>query len=147
MMSIRMQLIPAFFVLGLIFSATPALADRTLSAGDQSAIRAVIQSQLAAFQIDDANTAYGHASTAIQLRFGSPAEFMSMVRTHYRPVYRPAAYQFLDLAVESGGIFQPVAITTQSGDTVIALYRMEKDETGRWRIAGCRLIDPPGAGA
>jgi len=21
-----------------------------------------------------------------------------------------------------------------------------KDETGRWRIAGCRLVDPPGAG-
>lgn len=138
---------PMMFVLAAMI-ANPALsAGKTLSLADQTEIRGVIEGQLAAFRADDAATAYGYASDSIQFQFGDAGNFLSMVRNQYYPVYRPSAYQFMDLAVEPGGIFQPVLITKNTGDTVIALYKMEKDDQGRWRIAGCMLIDPPGAGA
>lgn len=117
-----------------------------LPPADEAEIRSIVEGQLAAFRVDDAQTAYSFASDTIQMKFGDAGHFLQMVKTLYYPVYRPAAYEFMELSAEPGGVFQPVLIAKNDGDTVIALYLMEQDENGRWRIAGVKLVNPPGAG-
>lgn len=137
-----------FLVLTIIVLAGWPLpgSAKGLPQADETAIQSIIERQLAAFRADDAAAAYGFASDTIQMKFGSADQFLYMVKTMYYPVYRPAAYEFMTLAVEPGGIFQPVLIAKNNGDTVVALYLMEKDETGQWRIAGVKLVNPPGTG-
>lgn len=127
--------------------ALPVTSDaKGLPKSDEIEIQSIIEGQLAAFRADDAATAHSFASDTIQMKFGDASQFLHMVKTMYYPVYRPAAYEFMDLSAEPGGVFQPVLIAKNNGDTVVALYLMEKDETGRWRIAGVKLVNPPDAG-
>ncbi len=68
-----------------------------LGTSERGAIREVIESQLAAFQRDDAAGAFAFASPKIQAMFGDPRTFMQMVRTGYEPVYRPRRFEFQDV--------------------------------------------------
>ena len=61
---------------------------------DRQAIRSVIEAQLAAFQADDGETAFGFASPTIQEMFGNPTNFLAMVKAGYMPVYRPREVRF-----------------------------------------------------
>ena len=136
-------LILAVWSLPVIGTAASAA---TLGDADRAAIQQVIGSQLAAFRANDADAAFGLASTTIQAKFQTPANFLSMVQLYYDPVYRPQSFEFMELLQQGGEIVQSVLIIDRRGRSLIALYPMEKDETGRWRIAGCRLIEAPGAG-
>ncbi|EWY36476.1 hypothetical protein N825_26535 [Skermanella stibiiresistens SB22] len=108
---------------------------------------AVIQGQLDAFQRDDADAAFGYASPMIQGMFGSPATFIGMVRQGYPPVYRPRGVDFLDLAVVDGRLTQRVLLVGPDGAAVVALYFMERQPDGAWRIDGCVLLEAPGRSA
>ena len=111
---------------------------------DAIAIQRVIESQIEAFQRDDAAVAYGYASPAIQRIFPNPAIFMQMVRSGYRPVYRPQSFEFQELALIDGQIVQQVLFVGPDGQLVMALYSMQLQDGGRWRINGVRLITLPG---
>ena len=111
-----------------------------------SAIRSIIENQLEAFLADDGVRAFSFASPDIQLQFGSPDTFMSMVRTGYAPVYRPQAVEFLDLLAAPGGPVQQVHVVGPDGKAVIAHYLMEQQPDGSWRIAGCVLTEAPDLG-
>lgn len=106
---------------------------------DWPAIERIVRAQLAAFAADDAATAFSFASPAIRYQVGNAERFMAMVRTSYRPVYRQKSATFLQPAVIEGSVIQPVRIVTEEDDVVVALYRMERDDKGRWSIAGCEL--------
>lgn len=73
-------------LLGL-FCALPANAqtDRL----DGAAFAEVITRQITAFARDDAAAAFAFASPDIRRQFANPERFMAMVRTSFRPVYRP----------------------------------------------------------
>ncbi len=43
-----------------------------------------------------------------------------------------------------GEIVQPVRITLPEGGAVVALYTMERQADGSWRIAGCALLQESG---
>jgi hypothetical protein len=124
-------------------SAGPVLAapDVAPSATDMAAIRAVIQGQLNAFKTDDANQAFAYASPAIQSIFKNPDAFLSMVRTGYRPVYRPREVEFRDLVAVEGRWTQRVLVVGPDGVPVVAQYVMEKQPDGTWRIDGCVFED------
>lgn len=130
--------------LSFIVGMTPFLADAggasTPSTADQRAIRGIIESQLDAFQRDDSSSAFSYASPIIQQKFGSPENFMAMVEGGYAPVYRPREVEFLEPREEAGDILQPVRVTGPAGESVIALYRMQLQADGVWRIAGVVLI-------
>jgi Domain of unknown function (DUF4864) len=106
---------------------------------DWVSIRAVITSQLDAFKRDDADSAFSFASPGIQKQFRSAGEFMHMVRTGYRAVYRPGSVRFLEHFVLSGQAVQPLEIVTPDDSVVIAFYIMERQHDGAWKIAGCAL--------
>lgn len=107
---------------------------------DQQAILNTIQSQLDAFQSDNGALAFSFATPRLREMFGTPENFMAMVRGGYMPVYRPQSVEFLDARVVSGRTGQAVRFVGPDGVAVIALYTMEQQPDGSWRIAGVQLV-------
>jgi hypothetical protein len=138
----------ASFLIALFVVAAPWLARplhaEDLTAADRGAIRAVVGDQLAAFQRDDGAAAFAFASPGIQAQFGTIDNFMTMVRAGYQPVYRPREVAFGDVTIDDGGrIVQRVLLVGPDGAPVTALYTMEQQPDGSWRIAGCTLARAP----
>ncbi len=138
----------ALAVGGLVCFGSPARAGDPPNAGnttDAAGIQAVILKQIDAFQHDDAHTAFAIAAPEIQKRFGSSTMFMDMVRRGYAPVYNPRYVEFgvlvsYDDAAENTGRFvQHVVVEGADGTVMMAVYAMQKDDAGKWRIAGCNL--------
>jgi hypothetical protein len=120
--------------------ALPAWAqEQELTAADQKAIRTVIERQLEAFRQDDADAAFAFASPMIQAKFGTPEVFFNMVKTSYPPVYRPRYVAFRDLHMVQGVPTQPVFLIGPDGVPVTAIYIMQKQPDGVWKIDGCYL--------
>jgi ketosteroid isomerase-like protein len=107
---------------------------------DRAAIRSVIERQLIAFQKDDAVGAFAFASPGIKAQFKTPENFMRMIKTAYQPVYRPRSVLFEELTTVEGLPAQPVLLLGQDGVPVRAIYLMEKQPNGSWRINGCYLV-------
>lgn len=132
------RLLALFLLLGM-----PALAQaqggNATGDADQTAIVGVIRKQLDAFQGDRAVEAFGYASPGIQHMFGTPDNFLAMVRQGYPPVYRPRSVDFRELVTTEGRIVQKVLFIGPDGVPVIAEYFMERQPDGSWRIDGCRL--------
>lgn len=118
-----------------------------LGAPEQATIRRVIESQLAAFRRDDAREAFSYASPGIQRRFGNPENFMTMVKTGYRSVYRPLEVQFREIRMLDGGPAQVIDFVGPDGQAVTAIYLMERQPDGSWRIDGVYLLKKPEAAA
>jgi hypothetical protein len=134
----------AILMVGLCMPVIARAQDEApLSQADQAAIRVVIEAQLAAFQRDDAAAAFAHASPRIQQRFGDAETFMAMVKSSYRPVYRPARVTFRDLRWLNGVPAQFIDIIGADGRPVVAGYIMERQADGRWRIGGVFLTTSP----
>jgi hypothetical protein len=131
-----------FFALALWLLSCTACAHRVeLTAADRGAIRTVIERQLEAFRREDAIGAFAFASPEIQAKYGTPEYFMSIVKTFYEPVYRPRRMGgFTNLYMMDGQLTQPVLLVGPGGDFVVALYAMQRQPGGDWRILGCSLI-------
>lgn len=132
-------------VLTLVLAA--ALLQPASARADEGAIRSVIESQIQAFLADDDARAWSYAAPSIQGMFGSQERFMSMVRQGYQPVYRPRDYAFGDLRETPGGPLQEVYIVDEAGVSWVALYALEQQADGTWKISGCQLLRRPGLNA
>jgi hypothetical protein len=134
-------------LIAAIMLALPAGA-QTPSQADRAEFQRIITEQIAAFRADDGETAYGFAAPTIRRLFPTPDVFMRMVRQGYRPVYRPQSFRFGDAALDPlGRPAQRVTIVGPDGKTYDALYSMERQPDGSWRIDGCTLIEIPGVDA
>jgi hypothetical protein len=112
---------------------------------ERSEIRAIIASQWDAFKGDDAERAFSYASPGIRRLFGDANTFMAMVKNGYYPVYHPNNPQFGPLSEDETGLTQSVTVTDDDGNVWTAVYSMERQADGSWRISGCRLIRSPSA--
>jgi ketosteroid isomerase-like protein len=133
---------PALFLAtSLPPGARAAAAESGVAAADRAAIREVIEAQIDAFRHDDAAGAFGFASPTIRRQFGTAEIFLRMVQTGYRPVYRPREVEFLGLepAEDGDGLVQHVLLIGPDGQPVEALYLMQRQPDGNWRINGCIL--------
>jgi len=130
-------------ILSVLVVCAGGPAGAQTSDADQAAIRQVIQSQMAAFQKDDGPTAYGFASPTIQEKFINPEVFLEMVKTGYPAVYHPRAVEFRDLKVENGRLLQEVYVVGPDGKPALAIYEMQRQPDGSWRINGCWLTSAP----
>ncbi|MBI3512563.1 MAG: DUF4864 domain-containing protein [Proteobacteria bacterium] len=128
---------------GLAWSQARQPAD-DIGAADRGAIRAVIAEQMAAFKRDDGTAAFGFAAPNIQTMFGTPERFMAMVRDGYPAVYRPSDVSFGDLVRLDGQLTQLVHVVGPDGLPRTALYFMERQPDGNWRISGCVLATGQG---
>ena len=131
-------LITAFLIL------TASLTARADEPGDS--IQAVISDQIAAFQANDVDRAFTHASPNIQKIFQTPKRFGQMVRQGYPMVWRPARYQWLKIVQTDAGPVQVVLFEDQSGRLHEAGYLMQQID-GIWRINGVKLREVDGIGA
>lgn len=111
-----------------------------LTDADRSQIRAVIERQMTAFRADDKAGAFALASPAIQSMFVTPEAFMNMVKSGYQPVYRPKVVEFQEIVQLDGAPVQRVYVVGPDGVPTIALYPMQRQPDGSWRINGCYLV-------
>jgi len=124
----------------LVLALAPALAGaQAVSDADARAVRDVIEAQLDAFKRDDAARAFSYATPGIRATFGSAETFMAMVREQYAVVYRPRSVSFDAPMIAGVEMVQPVHMTDADGRAWLALYPMEKQPDGSWRINGCHL--------
>jgi len=114
-----------------------------LTERDRDTIRHLITQQLEAFQRDDAAAAFSFASPDIQTQFGDPSTFLKMVKTTYVAVYRPRSVLFEGILAVDGLPAQTVVLMSPHGQIVRAIYIMQRQPDGDWRIHGC-LLEPFG---
>ena len=131
-----MKRVLAFLVLSALSSPVAAYA------GDAEikAAQSVVDSQLRAFQSDDGATAYSFASPTIKQMFPTMETFMSMVTNGYPPVRKPKSFAFGKSEEMGGGaIAQQVLIVGPDGKDYEALYTLELQADGTYKITGCSL--------
>lgn len=119
-----------------------------LDDAERTAARATIERQIEAFKKNDSATAYAQAAPQIQNLFPSAETFFAMVEKGYKPVLRPRRYSF-DAVEDSGEdeIAQGMSLQDEDGVDWVALYLLQKQADGQWRITGCHLKKAPGDNA
>ena len=110
-----------------------------LPAAEWKAIQRVIADQRAALIDGNAEKAFGYATDGIQHQFGDAATFMSMVQTSYAALLNARYVEFLEGAVIDGLVVQPLRLIGADNTVQVALYTLEKQKNGRWRISGCSI--------
>jgi ketosteroid isomerase-like protein len=114
------------------------------AASDQDEIKTVIESQLNAFAKDDGAQAFTFAAPIIKQYFKTPEQFMAMVKKGYQPVYRNQNRIFGEVFQDgTGRPAMRVVLTGADGKRYEALYAMEKQADGSWKIAGCVILAIP----
>jgi hypothetical protein len=129
----RMRILTLLFGV-LVGSILPAAAEENVATG-----QAVIRSQEEAFSRDDAAAAYTFAAPGIQRMYQTPDTFMFMVRSGYAPVYRHRSFEFGEAKTYEGKIYQQVHIIDANGDAWEALYTLEPQADGTFKISACVL--------
>ncbi|MGH7004446.1 MAG: DUF4864 domain-containing protein, partial [Alphaproteobacteria bacterium] len=104
------------------------------------AAQTVIRKQITAFLNDDASTAYSFASPAIKGKFPNQNAFFEMVKRAYQPVYRPGNFAFGRNRASEDQIVQEVLITGPDGKDWTAIYQMQKQGDGSYKINGVRMV-------
>jgi hypothetical protein len=126
----------------LLFATLLYLAAPARAADDVAAAQGVIRSQVEAFGRDDAAAAYSYAAPAIHELFPQADLFMLMVQHSYAPVYRHKSFEFGEAAVADGRVAQRARIVDDNGETWEALYTLEQQPDGSFKIIGCVLLKP-----
>ena len=133
-----------FLTLAFVLFAHSAMAEDSPEAN--AAFKAIITQQLQAIAKDDAAGAYAEAAPNVQQIFPSPDIFMGMVRGGYPPVYRNKQFNFGEAGVDGGGRpFQRVEILGMDGVRYTAVYYMERQADGSWKISGVVMAMEPGS--
>ena len=129
----------AMLGVGMRAHSAPPKGDPTLPAAEWKAIKKVIGDQRAALKAGDAAKAFAQASPGIRTQFGTPENFLAMVRTAYDALLAARYVEFLEGAVIEGNVIQPLRLIAPDNSVQVALYTMEKQNDGRWKISGCAL--------
>jgi hypothetical protein len=127
-------------IAALVVALSIALIPLAARADDVSAARDVIRAQEQAFIHDDASAAYSYAAPVIKQIFPAPDIFMSMVQNGYAPVYRHKSFEFGDSKTEGSSVAQRVHIIDANGEAWEALYTLEQQADGSYKITGCSLL-------
>lgn len=112
----------------------------TFGKKDVEAFREVIALHINAIHRNDAEAAYKLATPKIQSLFPTPQAFMRTVRKLYQPIYQAEQYSFEKAIVLEREIVQPVRIAISPDLPLLALFVLEQQSDGAWRIGGCILL-------
>jgi hypothetical protein len=122
-------------LIATFFSGSASAEDAGVAAAQSS-----IEAQLKAFLTDDNATAYSYAAPNVKKVFPTLDLFMNMVTTGYKPVQKPQSYSFGKSQWTSGTtIAQQVLLVGPDGKDYEALYTLELQPDGFWRITGVSL--------
>ncbi len=139
-----MRILAVLLFLGLLLGYAQRLQD--VPQADQKAIQSVIMAQVEAFKKDDAATAFSFAAPNIRGIFATPERFVEMVKGQYYEIYRPLTVEFGKATRSTGALVsQLVTFIGQDSKKIRALYLMERQPDGKWKIAGVQQQeDDPG---
>jgi ketosteroid isomerase-like protein len=128
-------------IAALVMTLSLALVAGSARADENTgeAVRAVIGQQIAAFRADDGGAAYERAAPSIRQIFTDVDTFMAMVKSGYQPVYRPRSVTFGRLHEDGDRVVQEVFVVGPDGEPYTALYALQKQPDGSWKISGCRI--------
>ncbi len=146
----QMGIFVSFAAICTIVAVVPAAAQThsSVPAPDRQAARSIIERQMEAFRRDDGETAFSYAAPAIRRQFVTAENFMRMVRIAYFPVYRPKKVIFAAFRlIGSGDMIIRTLIVGPDDRTVQAIYRLQRQNGGSWRISACVLMPFDGKGA
>ncbi len=126
--------------LAAVFFLSSAYAGE-FSGPDAEKARSVVEMQLQAFAENDQETAFSFAAPVIKDSFGSADAFMEMVKRGYGPVYRNNSHRFEESFIDKLG--RPslrMRLGVPDGAQFEAIYTMEMQPDGSWKISGCILL-------
>ncbi|MGY0575997.1 DUF4864 domain-containing protein [Bradyrhizobium sp. RDM12] len=127
-------------IAALVVALTAVFSPLAVCADDVAATQGVIRAQEQAFAHDDATAAYSYAAPAIKQIFPAPEIFMSMVQNGYAPVYRHKSFEFGESKIDGSSVAQRVHIIDANGEAWEALYTLEQQADGSYKITGCSLL-------
>jgi len=128
----------AIVALAIALAATLVPAQGpTHPAADWDRIRGVVAAQREALVAGDGERAFAFATPALRRQYGSAEAFMRMVRSGYQALVDARYVELLEGAVIEGSTIQPLRLVMPDGAVLVALYTMERQRDGGWRIAGC----------
>lgn len=130
-----------FLLAGLALPLSSASAAEQVSEEDRRAIRAVVQSQLEALAVDDAEGAFALATADTRNRLRNSDTFLQIIKQRFTPIYRHQMAIFSVPEVIAGRMVQIVRLTDKESAVWLAIYQMQKEADGTWKIDGCRLIE------
>ncbi len=132
-------------------AALALLASVAVARAGENEVRAAqgtIEAQLQAFLGNRTAEAYSYAAPNIQRLFPTVKDFMAMVENGYQPVMRPRSFAMGPVMSDSGTrIAQKVILTGPDGKTWEALYTLERQPDGQFRITGVSLREGRFTGA
>ena len=111
----------------------------SLAPHEWTEIKRVIEAQLAALKRDDGDGAFAFATKGLKEQFENSEKFMRMVHAGYQPLIDARYSEFLEGAVIDGMTIQPLRLVLADDTVLVALYQMQKEDDGRWHVAGCML--------
>lgn len=129
-----MRVVPTILV--VLSLATSAFAGEA----EVKAAQGSIDAQLKAFKAGDNALAYSYAAPNIQRIFPTVDAFMGMVANGYQPVAKPKSYSFGKVEeLAAGSVIQQVLIVGPDGKDYEAVYTLEVQPDGTFRITGVSL--------
>ena len=125
----------------LLFTLIALLFAVAAQAGSpETPAQTAIDGQIRAFLADKDAEAYAFAAPNVQTFFPTVESFMGMVKSGYTPVYRPQNWNFGRAEInETGAVAQEVLITDMTGKNWAALYTVQQQADGNWKITGVSL--------
>lgn len=136
-------------VSSLVLAAT-ILATLPAAAGEAEvkAAQSSIEAQIRAFLAGDDTTAYSYAAPNIQKLFPDVERFMGMVTGSYQPVWKPRNFAFGKAEeISPSSIVQQVLLVGPDGKDYEAIYTLELQPDGTFRITGVSLRGSQAIGA
>ena len=104
-------------------------------------IRDVIRQQIEAFKRNEISAAFDLATPEIQDQFRTSDIFFQMVIKNYAVILTHKTWNFGNLTkIKNEEYIQTVNFYEKDGRVLKALYVMEQQPEGTWRIGGCKLI-------
>ena len=126
---------------GLALPLTGWAAEGGISRDDETAITEVVQSQLKAVAGNDADAVFALATADTRSRMGDSYKFLQLIKQQYAPIYRHQRAIFSAPEVIDGETVQIVRLTDSDNSVWLALYQMQQEADGNWKIAGCTLVE------
>ena len=148
-MTIHAKHAPRLFIAFLMLVVWPmhSWAQAAVGEAETRLTQGVISDQIAAFKSGDSERAYSHAAPNVKIVFPTADRFIAMVQTGYTPLYNPDSFVFGRNALIGEQIHQELIVTDHAGKQWQAVYSLQLQGDGSWRITGVKLNPYSGASA
>ncbi len=137
---------PVMWMAAVLTFATPHAASAgQVADADSASIQNVIESQIRAFKAGDNDQAYSYAAPVIQRLYPNVERFIAMVQSGYLPLYNPESFVFGRSIDVEGAVHQELIVTDETGKQWQAVYTMQRQDDGSWKITGVKMNPYSGA--